>query len=93
MHLLRAVGFIRTAGATGKRGVDGHFLAGGTAGQHLEHYGEIGGGGHDALHTHEDDMDAGQGRDHAPVAFVGDDAGCARLGYGEVTAADAHIGP
>ena len=72
--------------------VDAQLLSRGGARQEREHQRQVVEGGHEALHAHQRDMGARQGGDHAPVAFVGDQADAARFGHAEVDAAQTHVG-
>ena len=72
--------------------VAGEQLRGGAARQRGENRHDVGEVGHQLLDADDGDVNLGQRRDQAGIAFVGDDDQAAGFGDGDVRAGDAHLG-
>jgi hypothetical protein len=71
--------------------VDAEFLPRGGTGEQGEHDGKIIEIADKAFHAHQRYMDGGQGRYHAPIAFVCDETNAAGVCNAEVHTADADV--
>ena len=91
MHLFRAVDVTALARPAGHRAVNGKLLPRGAPAKGLQLQEAILDRGDDLFNAHHGYIDAGHAADHAPVAFIGDNADGAGFGDGEVAATDAHL--
>ena len=92
VELLGAVALARAGRAADDTGVDAELLAGGRAGQHLQHHAEIIHRLDDSLDAHHRHMDTRHAGGQAGVALILDDRDRAAGRHAKVHPADAHIG-